>query len=657
MSVKWKLTGLIFVLMVFLVAGLTYYTNDVVTHLMDDNSQESFDTLARTIKGQIDLNLNTTELAVISVAKNSEVEKMFANRDRKGLQEILEKGYEKVEDRVAQFQFHLPDSTSFLRLHKPEKFGDDLSGFRHTVNEANAKEEIVKGIEAGVAGYGMRVVVPVEYKGVHIGTVEYGGKLDGLFLKEFQELFPGEYFIYSFDESFEGYIAATVEEDLFAVSDALIQQAKEGEPVQIISEDEKFHIGLVPFTDYKGKEVGYIKYVEDRSAFLKEMKKLNTGIVVFSLIALLLVSIMVYMTVAFIVKKLNRLKDYAEKVGEGDLSSDCALSSKDEIGKIASSFNVMRRRLNSLVVEINKTSDVVYHSSKEILETVDRVALASNEITAAVDEIAEGATDQVMDANAGVEQMNVLKDAIRKIVTVSESSMKEAEVMVAKTSQGIEVISQLKDDFTKNGDAAKDVALGIRDLAVKSNTIKEIVEVINSIAEQTNLLALNAAIEAARAGEHGKGFAVVADEVRKLAEQSGTAAEEIKNIVASIISVIKGTEKSMKISDEVIVETNESLSETVSSFQEIEEEAKQVIKNIEKTNAYVSYVDQESVLVIDSIDKMLRVSTNSAAATEEISATVNDQNNSIVRVDDEVKTLGDTIVVLKNSITRFKLSE
>ena len=611
--------------------------------------------LSETLIQQIEQQLDNTELAVVSIAENKAVTEAFANKDREMLIDLLMDGYMKVNGRVAQFQFHLPDSSSFLRLHQPEKFGDDLSGFRFTVNEANAKKKIVKGIESGVAGYGLRVVVPVTHEGNHIGTVEYGGKFDVVLLNQFKEQYPGEYFIYSFDNSQNEFLSGTLEEDSYSFDSSILENLKKGNRIQLVSESGDNYIGLIPFSDFNGVYVGYIKYVQDRTTFLNEMKKLNFGIITFSSIALVISCILVYFLVNSIVRKLKLLEQYSIKIGKGDLSTDCSLSSNDEIGSIANSFNIMRNDLGSLVSEIDVTTDEVSASSKTILETVSVVSEASNESTQAVEEIAEGASVQVEDAHMGYNKMNELAESIGEIVDISDASMNEAEVMVVKTTEGIENIQKLRNSFSKNDESEKLVTEGIELLSEKSNTINEIVSTINQIAEQTNLLALNAAIEAARAGEHGKGFAVVADEVRKLAEQSGDAAEEIRIIINDISDVIHSTEESMSNSNEIISETNISLNTTVKSYREIEEEASKVINNIKITSEHASKISKESSLVIESINGTLEVSTQSAASTEEISATVNTQNDSITSVSQQLIEMNTVIIKLKEKVTKFIL--
>jgi len=197
MSIKKKLLGLIVVTSLILVLGILFVVVNANSKLIKGLEESNYEKITKVVRNRINQNLDETEIALIGIAKNKEVIRLFKERDREGLIDLLMDGYVPIKSKMAQFQFHLPDSTSFLRLHKPEKFGDSLKAFRHTVNRANATKKTVKGIEEGKAGYGLRVVIPVAYKGEHLGTVEYGANFGEEFLKSLKDSFPGEYFIYA----------------------------------------------------------------------------------------------------------------------------------------------------------------------------------------------------------------------------------------------------------------------------------------------------------------------------------------------------------------------------------------------------------------------------------------------------------------------------
>lgn len=174
MSLKRKVTLFIFSIMslVSIILVLLMFFQSSNAQKQSENNQ--MNALAQGIKTNLNTELESTLVAVESIANNPSVQKMFAERDREGLIDFLLPSYDKVKDRVAQFQFHLPDSTSFLRFHSLNKFGDSLKNIRFTVNETNAQKKVMMGIEEGVLGYGIRVVVPMYYEGKHTGSVEFG---------------------------------------------------------------------------------------------------------------------------------------------------------------------------------------------------------------------------------------------------------------------------------------------------------------------------------------------------------------------------------------------------------------------------------------------------------------------------------------------------
>ncbi|MFN2340640.1 MAG: cache domain-containing protein [Halanaerobium sp.] len=175
--------------MIIIISILSYFIYSNMSAEIIEQEEQKVNAIAATMETKLNDLQKEGEIAVSLVAKNTIVQQAFADRDRDLLRDMFLESYQDISQEMAQFQFHLPDSTSFLRLHSPEKYGDDLSSFRDTVNQANENRELVAGIEEGRGGYGLRVVAPVEYQGEHIGTVEFGSSLGAGFLGEIEEYF------------------------------------------------------------------------------------------------------------------------------------------------------------------------------------------------------------------------------------------------------------------------------------------------------------------------------------------------------------------------------------------------------------------------------------------------------------------------------------
>lgn len=661
MTIKTKITSVVLGVAFLILTALSIFVMIYVTDMVKEEEVYEFELTSKGIIDEINLRLDMTEFAVIVIAENREVKRLFAQRDREGLLELLESSYARIKGEVAQFQFHLPDSTSFLRLHKPDIFGDSLKEFRFTVNKANDEKVTVKGIEEGKAGYGLRVVVPVNQDGEHLGTVEFGSAFNDVLLNSFKELYEGEYYIYTLSDesvswdSTDSFLAGTMEEDLYPVEASLIESINDQSFVYTLTEDKNSAVVLIPFEDFNGEVKGFIKYIKSREAVVSKLKQLQARILIYSLISLLVLSVIIYVVVNRLLGGMDKLIMYSSIVGQGDLSTTCDIHSNDEIGKIADSFNLMRKNLVDVIGDIHTTIEEATAKVNDITKASDAVGLSSSEIARAIEDIAKGATSQVQEANSGLMNTNQLGDEINNIMSISDSSILESKDMLDMTKEGINTLSELQRNFDKNAESAQKVSQGIGILTDKSNNIRVIVETINAIANQTNLLALNAAIEAARAGEHGKGFAVVADEVRKLAEQSSSAADEIKKIVQDIIDVIDTTDSAMEATNQVLAEASKSMNGTTASYESIENEVSKVINNVESTNSALKCIVTNKDALLDTIQSIYEVSEQSAATTEEISATADQQTDRTMEVVESIATIREAILLLRSKVDHFKL--
>ncbi|MCX7920434.1 MAG: methyl-accepting chemotaxis protein [Clostridia bacterium] len=355
-------------------------------------------------------------------------------------------------------------------------------------------------------------------------------------------------------------------------------------------------------------------------------------------------------------KKLaKRFSDEMDVIKSGDFSKLIESKNYDVLGGVAPTINAVLSDIRSLIDSFFTLSLSIIQSSRKVSATAENASKSIEEISKTVDEIAKGASSQAEEAQMGVQMVEKLSEQINFVYESYNRITEETTKISGLNTIGVESVSVLREKSKENYDMSEKIFSVVEKLTNTTKDIGLFVESIETIAEQTNLLALNAAIEAARAGEAGKGFAVVADEVRKLADQSRQSTEEINNLMQSIQEESQLAIKSMEVMKKVSQDQNIAVNKTDSAFNDIANAINSIIQKINQVNESVSKMQEDKNEVITAIENISSVSEETAASSEEVAATTEHQLRAIEDMKIASQDLDLLVQELDKKLKKYKL--
>jgi methyl-accepting chemotaxis protein len=529
------------------------------------------------------------------IAGIPEVQQAMKARDRDRLAAMFVPAFPalKSDYQVRQFQFHLPPATSFLRVHKPAKFGDDLSSFRKTVVEANTARRPIKGLEIGVAGLGVRGVIPISADGAHVGTVELGMSFGQAFFDSYSKRHDVQLAMHLLRSGRLEPFASTFATESPLANERLAEAVSGGALLDVAtSGDKALGVYADVVRDFSGNVVGVLTVGKDRSFFEAQLRTIQWISMAAAVVGGLLFGLLIWAIGRNVARPLQDTARMMTDISSGDGNLDVSLdaSGKDEVAHLASGFNQFVATIRGLVRQVSQ-------SASDLDRVAETLATASQNSNSRIQQ-QQSETTQIATAmtemSATVQEVAVRTSEVASTAERTQSAVHAGNAAVDEASNAIHALAE---DI---GEASSTV----RRVHGDSERIGTVLEVIRGIAEQTNLLALNAAIEAARAGEQGRGFAVVADEVRQLAHRTQESTREIQEMVESL---------------------QHSVAQTVSVMGSSRERA-------DNTVASASRVSELLTEIAGSVDQITQMTLQIATAAEQQSHVAEDINRNVTNI-------------------------
>ena len=421
------------------------------------------------------------------------------------------------------------------------------------------------------------------------------------------------------------------------------------------------------YVDYNGEEYLFIynKLSGNRGAMVctlvskdtilgktDDIRTLTVVIVILASIAAILIGTVMSRSMSSAIKAIIKK---TKKVAKGDMTVDFKTKRKDEFKLLYEGLNDMVINMKDLIQNVSDVSVELTEASAKVAETSETFAKSSQDIQTSIKDIDSGVTRLDEDSEDCLTQMDTLS---KKIEVVSSSTI-EINGLASSTGEsiakGMDSVQILHESAKTTTKVTNEVITAIEALEVKSRSISEIVDTINEIAEQTNLLSLNASIEAARAGEAGRGFSVVAEEIRRLADQSLNSANQIGKIIAEIIGNTADVVKVARQAEEIVETQEKTVGYTTASFGEMKESVSSLMESIESISQNVENMEAARVQTLSAVESISAVSAETSAASGAVYETADKQYSAVEDLNNASDRLEEKANALNELMKRFIL--
>lgn len=401
-------------------------------------------------------------------------------------------------------------------------------------------------------------------------------------------------------------------------------------------------------------DIAVVSYVTEGEVYTPARNAIFMNSII-GLIVLLIISFVAAIWMNRFVKNISSISNKMTEVSKGDFTQRVDVNSDDELGSLQACFNEMTEKVSDFVKATNNVSESVLGSAQNLAAISEEVTASSSTVLEDVENIAEGAKIQEDESRITLDHANELADGFESLNSYSRDVSEKIQNALKVNEESKLLFQDLKHKNESSASSNAEIEKAVTQVDASMNSITGILETINSIASQTNLLALNASIEAARAGDAGRGFAVVADEIRKLAEETDSATNEISDI-------INRTSEESKQSVRVMNDLKESFGEQSSAMESVEDIFNEISTSIQESGdsvanitEMISKLDKIKEEINSMVKKISEISNSTADATSNISGKIGNQSKAIEQVAHHSISLSETIEELHEMLGFFKV--
>lgn len=381
---------------------------------------------------------------------------------------------------------------------------------------------------------------------------------------------------------------------------------------------------------------------------------LTTTLIAAIIVALIAVAIGLWM-VRMIAHPLTLMNRLMQEGAGGNLNVRMKHTGKDEIGQLSGSFNKMMEQITELVTHANNSASEVLGTASELAEASRKTALSAKEIAIATEEIANGAGSLANEAERGSELTENIGSQVSAVIASNQEMQASAREVEQSSEMGTHFLQGLTDKTNFTGQMTRALAERVNSLQASSASVMKVLDVMQNIAQQTNILSLNATIEAARAGAAGRGFMVVADEIRQLAEQSKQSIAMVGQITDQIQQEMNETIKALEEVNPLFEQQIQSVNETSEIFVSVQGQMNQFVTKLDAVSASITGLSEAQSTLSEAMTNVSAVAEESSATSEEVASLSNEQQtvgDQLVQLSGKLEKVSDQ---LKESLSKFKI--